>query len=230
MDVTKDALAVFAYHMSTSNSGTVRLQLEYEVVNNGDPTNPGSPTTLSQTLDPSDTAETKEETSFTIPASALSATTESIRMTLIRDADDGTNDTHTGAFRVESVAMRYTASGLGGDATTALFTIEGTAKTLTQSDVGKIFTNKGAAAEVIYVLPSAVSGLHYRFACFGFSGFSGLRVSGSFGGTIQLASNQTITNGSIVATDRGAGTELVALSASEWFGGFVTGTWSVETS
>lgn len=242
IDTADDVTVELAYHMSTSDSGDVALELRYEVVGDGGDTTPAALTgTLTSTVTVPSTAEIRDLTTFTIPATDISSTDEAIRVTLLRDADNGA-DTHTGEFRLEGIVFRYTgllglsgtsgASGTSGfSASNRFVTVENAAKTLNAtSDVGRAFTNEGATGEVLYTLPSAVSGLNYEFYCFGFTGFSGLKVRGASGNFIRLGQTQTVSSGFVLSTETGANMRLLALNASQWFGGGIVGTWDVENS
>jgi hypothetical protein len=111
LDETRDIQVNIVYHGATATSGNVRLVLTYDVVSEGGDTTPASPTgTLATTLAMPGMAETKQETNFTVPATDFSATTQSLRFTLMRDADAAA-DTYAGEFRVESISIRYTGFG-----------------------------------------------------------------------------------------------------------------------
>jgi hypothetical protein len=111
LDVTDDIQVGLAYHMASSSVGVVRLVLEYEVIDMGADTAPSSPTgTLTATIDPPEiTSRERAYHDFTIPASAISATTEAIRFRLRRDTSVGSN--HPAAFNLEDVVIRYTGFG-----------------------------------------------------------------------------------------------------------------------
>jgi len=89
---------VFRYGMSTAETGTVRLKLDYRVKNLGEDMTGGTDYQQLLTLDPSDLA-LKVETfdSFTIPASRITANTELVHCRFTRLATD-LLDTHTGIF------------------------------------------------------------------------------------------------------------------------------------
>jgi hypothetical protein len=123
IDVTYPTQLSIVFHMQNSSTGTVKLSLEYEVVDENADTIPGGLSgTVTAVIDPPETsARERLEYAFNLPANALTNKTESIRFRLIRDAADTTNDTHPAKLNVEDVAFRYTgfgaptvASGLSG--------------------------------------------------------------------------------------------------------------------
>ncbi len=109
--LTTDISVVVAYHMSSTDSGNVKLSLDYDVVNDGEDSTPSSSTgTITQTLTSLAASEVRAETTFTVPYTDLFANTESLRFTFTRLASD-VADTHIGNFRVESVSIRYLGFG-----------------------------------------------------------------------------------------------------------------------
>jgi len=92
------------------------------------------------------------------------------------------------------------------------------------NDQGRVFTNEGAAAIVVFTLPTAVSGQSYTFIV---QDADLLRVVAAAGDTIRLGSSVSAAAGNVESTAIGDVVELIAINATEWIARSVIGTWTV---
>lgn len=99
-----------------------------------------------------------------------------------------------------------------------------TPRTLTAADNDRVFTNEGAAATIVFNLPTAVAGLTYRFIV---QDSDGIQVTAASGDTIRVAGSVSAAAGNIAATAIGNTVYLVAINATEWVALSHEGTWVV---
>ncbi len=92
------------------------------------------------------------------------------------------------------------------------------------NDQGRTFTNEGAAAIVVFTLPTAVAGQSYTFIV---QDADLLRVVAAAGDTIRLGSSVSAAAGNVESTAIGDVVELIAINATEWIARSVIGTWTV---
>ena len=97
---------------------------------------------------------------------------------------------------------------------------------LSSSDSGKFYTNEGASAQIVFNLPTAVSGLSYTFFV---QDSDGLQVVAATGDTIRIAGSATPTAGNISSSNIGDSVKILAINDTEWIAVFYIGTWSVST-
>lgn len=99
------------------------------------------------------------------------------------------------------------------------------AYTVTTEDVGKTFTNAGAAGQVTFSLPAAAVGLWYRFKV---KVAQELRIDPNGTETIALPSTgaQQAAGAYIVADAAGEGCEIECVAAGVWEVNSYTGTWT----
>lgn len=99
--------------------------------------------------------------------------------------------------------------------------------TVTTNDVGKTFTNDGAAAAITFALPAAAVGLWYRFKV---KVAQELRIDPN--GTETLALPSTGAQGAagkyLTADAIGEGCEIECVKAGVWEVNYYTGTWTAE--
>ena len=110
LDPTADVTVDVRYSMSTSVAGDVKLDMEVNMVADGEDLTPGAPT--ESTTDTFTAVATAEQ--FTVKASttlkisnANITAGDTIHLKFFRDAVAG-GDTHTGDFQLESLALVYT--------------------------------------------------------------------------------------------------------------------------
>jgi hypothetical protein len=96
--------------------------------------------------------------------------------------------------------------------------------TLTSSDSGKLYTNEGATAQIVFNLPTAAAGLEFTFVV---QDSDGLQVVAASGDTIRIAGSVTVSAGSISTTTIGNTVHLKAINATEWIALSHEGTWTV---
>jgi len=102
-----------------------------------------------------------------------------------------------------------------------------TPKNLATTDVDKLFTNEGAAAQIVFNLPTAAAGLRYMFAV---QDVLGIQVVAAAGDTIRVGDYVSVAAGAIQSVRVGASIELVAINDTEWIAVDTVGAWQVETS
>lgn len=143
---------------------------------------------------------------------------ESLATTLgIGNTTGGTNLIISGGDAINGAGFSKLKTDVSAQATSISVNIT--------TDVGKFFTNEGAAALVIFTLPSAVVGLHYYFYN---QDANDIRVLAATGDTIRLGSVVSASAGNIESSAIGDSIKLVAINSTEWVvaGGF-TGIWAV---
>lgn len=96
--------------------------------------------------------------------------------------------------------------------------------TLTSSDSGKLYTNEGAAAQIVFNLPTAAAGLEFSFVI---QDADGIQVVAASGDTIRVAGSVSAAAGNIAATTIGNTVHLKAINATEWIAVSYVGTWTV---
>lgn len=89
------------------------------------------------------------------------------------------------------------------------------------SDSGKLFTNEGATSKVLFNLPSAASGLNYKFYVLDTDGIDIKAASGDTINYIDMldsggSDRQTLAGGTITAIQNGSTLELVAINNTNW--------------
>jgi hypothetical protein len=99
---------------------------------------------------------------------------------------------------------------------------------LTSADSGKVYTNEGASAQIVFNLPTAVAGLNFTFIVQDTSDY-GIQVVAASGDTIRVATSVTPAAGNIAATDDGCTVQLVAINDTEWVAVYYVGTWTVSS-
>ena len=100
-----------------------------------------------------------------------------------------------------------------------------TPKTLTAGDGSKLWTNEGAASEIIFDLPVPVAGLEYRFLV---QDVDGLRIVPDATSTIRVAAaTTTASTGYISSTTIGNVVQIVAINTTQWIVVNQVGTWTV---
>ena len=96
--------------------------------------------------------------------------------------------------------------------------------TLTSSDSGKVYTNEGASAQIVFNLPTAAADLNYTFII---QDTDGIQVVAASGDTIRVAGSVSAAAGNIAATTVGNTVQIVAINATEWVATYYVGTWTV---
>lgn len=92
------------------------------------------------------------------------------------------------------------------------------------TDVGRVFTNEGAAALIVFNLPTAAANLTFDFVV---QDADGLQVVAAAGDTINLAGVVSAVAGNAKSFLPGATLRLVAINATEWIAMFFFGPWLV---
>lgn len=98
--------------------------------------------------------------------------------------------------------------------------------TLTASDTGKVYTNEGASAQIVFNLPTAAVGLNFTFVT---QDADGIQIVAASGDTIRIAASATPAAGNISNTTIGNTVQLVAINATEWIATYYVGTWTVSS-
>lgn len=101
---------------------------------------------------------------------------------------------------------------------------EGTG-TLTSNDRGQFYGNNSATGVVGYNLPTAASGLEFKFVV---SDTDGVHVNATSTSTIRVNTDISTTDGSAVSSGVGASLTLLALNSSSWVATAYTGTWTLS--
>lgn len=94
------------------------------------------------------------------------------------------------------------------------------------ADSGKVFTNEGAVAQVIFTLPTAVAGRTYTFCV---HASQNLRVLANTGDILRISASGGTAAGFSESSTVGSVVKFTALNATDWFGEFIAGTWSAPT-
>jgi hypothetical protein len=95
---------------------------------------------------------------------------------------------------------------------------------LTANDSGKLYTNEGATAEIVFNLPTAAADLEYTFVV---QDADGIQINADTGDTIRIAASVSASAGLIETTTIGNTVKLKAINATEWVALFYVGTWTV---
>lgn len=173
IDDSQDMEVNVVWHPKGAEAGNVRMRLEWEVVDVGDPTAPAGPTGFQElTISTPASDGIKQEFDFTVPASDISSESESLRFTMMRLASAVT-DTYVNDFVLESVVMRYVAGG--GAGLTGLSGTSGFSGVIGHSGTSGYSGQKGDIGVSGYSGASGYSGLS------GISGYSGVGTSGYSG-------------------------------------------------
>lgn len=173
IDDSQDIEVNVVWHPKGAEAGNVRMRLEWEVVDVGDPTAPAGPTGFQELTIPTPvSAGIKQEFDFTVPASDILSESESLRFTMMRLASAVT-DTYVNDFVLESVVMRYVAGG--GAGLTGLSGTSGFSGAIGHSGISGYSGQKGDIGVSGYSGASGYSGLS------GISGYSGVGTSGYSG-------------------------------------------------
>lgn len=98
--------------------------------------------------------------------------------------------------------------------------------TLTSGDSGKVYTNEGATAQIVFNLPTAAAGLNFTFIV---QDTDGMQIVAASGDTIRVAGSATPAAGNISATTIGNTVQLIAINATEWIAVYYVGTWTVSS-
>lgn len=85
--------------------------------------------------------------------------------------------------------------------------------TITADDVGKVFTNEGAAGPVTFDLPVAAAGLQYSFVV---QAAQNLVVDAGSGDTIRVDVTASSAGGTQTSAVVGTTMTIVAINATEW--------------
>jgi hypothetical protein len=96
--------------------------------------------------------------------------------------------------------------------------------TLNATDSGKLYTNEGCAAEIVFTLPTAAAGLEFTFVV---QDILGIKVTAAAGDTIRVAGSVSLAAGTIDAATAGDTVKIKAINATEWIALFYIGTWTV---
>jgi hypothetical protein len=97
--------------------------------------------------------------------------------------------------------------------------------TLTSDDSGGIFTNSGAAAQIVATLPAAAVDLKFTFT--GLMSTGGLKVQAVGNDLIRNGALTSTAAGSITTTEVGASLTLRAYDSTNWVVESSTGTWTL---
>lgn len=92
------------------------------------------------------------------------------------------------------------------------------------TDNNVVFSNEGATALNVNNLPTAVAGLHYRYAV---QDADGIQIVASAGDTIRIAGSVSSVAGNIQSTVIGSTVHLIAINATEWVSFATNGTWTL---
>lgn len=95
---------------------------------------------------------------------------------------------------------------------------------LTSTDSGKVYTNEGASAEIVFNLPTAAADLNYTFIV---QDANGIQINANTGDTIRVAASVSASAGLIETATVGNVVKLVAINATEWIAVSYVGTWTV---
>lgn len=94
------------------------------------------------------------------------------------------------------------------------------------SNCSRLYTNKGAAGEVIFTLPTATSGCRYQFAV---DAAQYLRVKAAGSDTICDAATVSAAAGYIRANVAGNVLEVACIASGKWYVTSKIGTWTVDS-
>lgn len=96
--------------------------------------------------------------------------------------------------------------------------------TVLSTDSGAVFTNEGAGAQVIFSLPTAVSGLTFTFYV---QVAQNVRALANTGDTVRLSDVVSASAGYAESAIVGAVVKLIAINATEWVAESVVNNWTV---
>ena len=99
------------------------------------------------------------------------------------------------------------------------------AYTLTAHDIGKVNTNEGTGAIVVYTLPTAAVG--WGPFLFYVQDADGIRITAGAGDTIRIIGSVSSAAGTAESTTVGSYLWLVAINATEWVAIVSGGTWAL---
>lgn len=89
-------------------------------------------------------------------------------------------------------------------------------------DSGTLYTNEGAAAQIVFNLPTAAANLRYTFIV---QDADGIQVVASAGDTIRIAAGVSSVAGTATSTTIGSVIEIIAINATEWIAISSVGVW-----
>lgn len=95
---------------------------------------------------------------------------------------------------------------------------------LTDTDSGKVMSNEGAAAQVVYALPDVRAGLRYTFATLD---ANGIQLLAKAGHRIRNGAASSTLGGTATSTVVGGVLDIIGLNSTEWFAVSSTGTWTL---
>lgn len=95
--------------------------------------------------------------------------------------------------------------------------------TLSQDDSGRLFTNEGGGALIVFNLPPALPGMSINFYC---QDGDFLRIVAAAGDTIRIGILESTAGGSKTATAIGDYMKLIAINTTEWVSFSDFGTWT----
>lgn len=87
-----------------------------------------------------------------------------------------------------------------------------------------VFTNEGAAAQVVFTLPAAVAGYEFLFYV---QESQNLRIQAAAGDKIYLAAIATVGGGYAENATVGSSIQLIAVNATDWVTFASQGTWTL---
>ncbi len=96
-------------------------------------------------------------------------------------------------------------------------------KILTLEDNGVLFSNEGASALSVFILPNASVGLKYGFVV---EDPDGLQVVSRLGDIIYLGDSASSSGGTVSSLLPGAYLQLVAISSTKWVASSFTSAWT----
>lgn len=249
-DLGTDLQIVGSFYTDAVETATIRIKLDFEVVDIGDDAIPAGPTgTVTLDIPNPSTAsgDTASEFVLNINSSNITAITERLRFTLQRNGTHG-NDDYSGNVFLENVCLKYTGfgatadqsgisgfSGSAGIGTSGLFQkiVEdhSSGDTLTISESGSIHTNTSAGAQINLNLPTASvsnTGLFYTFIC---DNANGIKVTADSSDYIRIDGNVTSgSGGDATCSTVGSVISLVCIKQNYWYAdsGILINNWSLS--
>lgn len=128
-----------------------------------------------------------------------------------------------------NIAFNGNALSVGSNSVLTNFFTEALASTPVNADANYaryLYSNEGAAAQIVVTLPTAVAGKDFTFVIQDADGF---RVTANTGDTIRVIDKVTAAAGYIESTTIGSVVRLVAINATEWFAVSIHGVWTDGT-
>jgi len=99
--------------------------------------------------------------------------------------------------------------------------------TITAAMSGNVFTNEGAAGQIVFTLPAAAAGLNYTFYVYE---NKNLRVQTATGDQIKSGKFISIVTGHVEADEVGSLIDIIAVNSSLWVVRSMVSAWRLETS